>query len=94
LRSIEYGPTSAERRDDYFTSRGQWNLEEATRRALRSIERRGLITLGSYVFFREEINTGLSSVLGVSMDEIAWLAFYGLIVFLAVVTVVARWRWR
>jgi hypothetical protein len=33
-------------------------------------------------------------VQSVSVDEIAWLAFYGLIVLLAVVTVVAWWRWR
>jgi hypothetical protein len=28
----------------------QWNLEQTTRRALRSLERRGLVKLGSYYF--------------------------------------------
>jgi hypothetical protein len=31
---------------------------------------------------------------GIPLDEIAWLAFDGLIVFLAVVMLAAWWRWR
>jgi hypothetical protein len=33
-------------------------------------------------------------MLSVSVDQIGWLAFDGLIVFLAVVMVVVWWLWR
>jgi hypothetical protein len=50
-RAIDYGPTSSERDPDYSSSaRVQWNIEQATRRALRSLERRGLVELGRYCF--------------------------------------------
>ena len=49
-RAIDYGPTSAESDDDYETARVQWNIEQATRRSLRSLERRGLVELGRYCF--------------------------------------------
>jgi hypothetical protein len=35
---------------DYFTPRVQWNIEQATRRALRSLARRGLVELDTYSF--------------------------------------------
>ena len=40
----------AGRRANYFTARGAWNREQTVRRALRSLERRGLVTLDRYVF--------------------------------------------
>jgi hypothetical protein len=46
-RAIDYGPTSHE---DYDTARVQWNIEQATRRSLRSLERRGLVELGRCCF--------------------------------------------
>jgi hypothetical protein len=46
-RAIDYGPTDEE---VYFTARGQWNIEQALRRSLRSLERRGLVELGRYCF--------------------------------------------
>jgi hypothetical protein len=50
-RALDYGPTSAEGRgDDYYGPRHQWNIEQATRRALRSLERRGLVELATYSF--------------------------------------------
>jgi hypothetical protein len=47
---IDCGPTSAEGSPDYFSPRVQWNHEQSVRRALRSLERRGLVELGRYVF--------------------------------------------
>jgi len=49
-RILNYGPTDAEMRGDYMSPRVQWNIQQATRRALRSLERRGLVELGSYSF--------------------------------------------
>jgi hypothetical protein len=49
-RAIDYGPTSSERDHDYTSARVQWNIEQATRRALRSLERRGLVELDRYCF--------------------------------------------
>jgi hypothetical protein len=49
-RDLNYGPTGSEESVDYHSVRNQWNIEQATRRALRSLERRGLVTLGRYVF--------------------------------------------
>lgn len=53
-RNIDYGPSS---RDDVLFSdvpgeraRGEWNEEQGIRRALRSLERRGLVELGRYCF--------------------------------------------
>ena len=46
-KAVDYGPTSEE---DFDTPRVQWNVEQATRRALRSLERRGLVELGRYCF--------------------------------------------
>jgi hypothetical protein len=43
-------PTTHEGDDDYFGPKRQWNIEQATRRALRSLERRGLVELGCYSF--------------------------------------------
>jgi hypothetical protein len=49
-RDLDYGPTSSEEDDDYYDPRCQWNIEQVTRRALRSLERRGLVDLGQYSF--------------------------------------------
>jgi len=49
-RELDYGPTDE---TVFFTPRGQWNIEQATRRALRSLERRGLIKLGRYSFMAD-----------------------------------------
>ena len=57
-RDIDYGPTQAEGYADYDTPRWQWNKEQVVRRALRSLERRGLVELGSYVFHVEPIIDG------------------------------------
>jgi hypothetical protein len=49
-KDVDYGPTRLEGDADYSTARNQWNLEQSTRRALRSLERRGLVKLDRYVF--------------------------------------------
>lgn len=50
-RAIDYGATSSESDPDFCSSqRIQWNIEQSVRRALRSMERRGLVELGSYYF--------------------------------------------
>jgi hypothetical protein len=52
-RSIDYGAPGKNTDADWhasFTARGAWNREQAMRRALRSLERRGLVKLGSYAF--------------------------------------------
>jgi hypothetical protein len=50
-RAIDYGPTNSESDPDFPASaRIQWNLEQATRRSLRSLERRGLVKLGRHCF--------------------------------------------
>jgi hypothetical protein len=49
-RAIDYGPTSTESDDNYDTARVQWNIEQATRRSLRSLKRRGLVELGRCCF--------------------------------------------
>ncbi len=54
-RSIDRGP-GGEDREDYFTAHAEWNREQTVRRALRSLERRGLIKLGRYVFTAEPIS--------------------------------------
>jgi hypothetical protein len=48
-RDLDYGP-GGELRDDYYGARHQWNIEQAKRRALRNLERRGLVELGAYSF--------------------------------------------
>jgi hypothetical protein len=59
-RAVDYGPTSAEDEPDYSTSaRIQWNLEQATRRSLRSLERRGLVKLGRYCFWPHAESGGM-----------------------------------
>ena len=51
-RAIDYGPTNSESDPDFSSSaRIQWNIEQATRRSLRSLERRGLVELGRYCFW-------------------------------------------
>lgn len=47
-RDIDYGP--GWELEDWFGQRVQWNIEQSKRRALRSLEQRGLVTLGRYVF--------------------------------------------
>jgi hypothetical protein len=47
---VDYGPTSHEVSDDNFGSKHQRNLEQATRRALRGLEKRGLVRLDRYPF--------------------------------------------
>jgi hypothetical protein len=61
-KDIDYGPTTHERPGDtvFFTARGQWNIEQALRRALRSLEQRGLVTLDRYVFRAEPVQGLLS----------------------------------
>jgi hypothetical protein len=49
-RDLDYGPTNHESTDAFLEPRVQWNLEQATRRALRSLEARGLVELGTYSF--------------------------------------------
>jgi len=49
-KDVNYGPTSAEMDGDYFGARAQWNLEQSVRRALRSLEMRGLVKLDRYCF--------------------------------------------
>ena len=66
--SIDYGDTHTEEYD-CFTARGRWNLEQATRRALRSLERRGLVFLDRYVFRPEPIITNGN---GWGSPEIVW----------------------
>jgi hypothetical protein len=48
-RELDYGPTSG--KHDYFSPQGQWNIEQATRRALRNLEQRGFVELATYSFF-------------------------------------------
>jgi hypothetical protein len=58
-RVLNYGPTHAEGREDYNTARWQWNYEQVVRRALSSLERRGLVTLGRHAFyFNGEVASG------------------------------------
>jgi hypothetical protein len=50
-RNLDYGPTEHEEDWDHFDSpECQWNIEQATRRALRSLEKRGLVRLGTRSF--------------------------------------------
>jgi hypothetical protein len=49
-RAIDYGPTSSEDDDFPSSARIHWNIEQATRRSLRSLERRGLVELGRCCF--------------------------------------------
>ena len=49
-RSIDRGPGGEG--PDYFTPRAAWNREQVTRRALRSLERRGLVLARLFLFFR------------------------------------------
>jgi hypothetical protein len=47
-RELDFGPM---KNDEVLnTSKGQWNIEQSTRRALRNLEQRGLIELGQYSF--------------------------------------------
>ena len=48
-RALDYGPPQS----DHTAPKGRWNIEQATRRALRNLEKRGLVDLGRYVFFPE-----------------------------------------
>ena len=64
-RAIDYGPTS-EGDDDYETARVRWNIEQATRRSLRSLERRGLVKLGRYGF------QPLADIGGMGVPQILW----------------------
>lgn len=66
-RHINYGPTSNEGKPDYFSARKQWNLEQAMRRALRSLEQRGLVELGRYVF------QPYADVVGLGGPSIIWV---------------------
>ena len=62
-RDIDNGP-GGEDDPDYFSARVSWNREQTMRRALRSLERRGLVELGRYVFAPEPINwTGSTSII-------------------------------
>src|SRR4051794_16959248 len=56
-RSIDRG--SGGECPDYFTPRAAWNREQVTRRALRSLERRGLVTLDRYLFCYEPFTDGM-----------------------------------
>jgi len=52
-QELDYGPTQHETGEydsEHDTPRVQWNIEQAQRRALRSLERRGLVDLGQYAF--------------------------------------------
>jgi hypothetical protein len=49
-KDVDYGPTDSEGEADYQSARVQWNLEQSVRRALRSLERRGLVKLNRYCF--------------------------------------------
>ena len=50
-RDIDQGHTGTqESAPDYFGARASWNREQTLRRALKSLERRGLVELGRYVF--------------------------------------------
>jgi hypothetical protein len=46
---LDYGPSKHEGDDDYFSPRRQWNVDQAKRRALRSLEKRGLIERATYL---------------------------------------------
>ena len=50
-RDIDHGPTDEKA---YFTPSGQRNIEQTKRRALRLLERRGLVALGRYVFHPDD----------------------------------------
>jgi hypothetical protein len=56
-RDIDDGPRDE---SDYLNARAAWNREQTMRRALRSLERRGLVELGRYVFFPEPVERHLS----------------------------------
>ena len=58
---IDYGPTSSESDDDFDSPRVQWNIEQSTRRSLRSMERRGLVELERYCFFPEPTWNGMTT---------------------------------
>jgi hypothetical protein len=47
--ALDYGPFH-EGDEDYSSARVQWNLEQAQRRALRSMAERGLVDLATYSF--------------------------------------------
>jgi hypothetical protein len=66
-RDIDDGP----RFDDIdIDARVAWNREQTLRRSLRSLERRGLVALGRYVFFPEPIITAFGNT------SIVWTATY------------------
>jgi hypothetical protein len=49
-RAIDPGPPTVDH-GDVLSPRVQWNIEQSIRRSLRSLERRGLVELGSYSFW-------------------------------------------
>jgi hypothetical protein len=50
-RAIDHGSTSAGANDDHQSARAQWNVEQAVRRSLRSLQGRGLVKLGRCCFY-------------------------------------------
>jgi hypothetical protein len=57
-RELDYGPTRHEGTGEFYEKRTQWNIEQAQRRALRGLERRGLVELGQYSFVEETTMSG------------------------------------
>jgi hypothetical protein len=59
-RAVSYEAAAAFKLEDFVTPPAQreWNIEQSQRRALKSLERRGLITLGSYYFSPYAEETG------------------------------------
>jgi hypothetical protein len=51
-RAIDYGPSTASENASGTPDEGRaaWNIEQALRRSLRTLEQRGLVTLGRYCF--------------------------------------------
>jgi hypothetical protein len=52
-KELDYRPSKSELPEVVDRQKGQWNIEQATRRALRNLEKRGLVELGPYAFMQE-----------------------------------------
>jgi hypothetical protein len=49
-RELDYGLPVNDSHEKTDTPKGQWNIEQAMRRSLRSLKQRGLVDLGRYAF--------------------------------------------
>ena len=49
-RELDYEAAGHHHEDSFYNPSVKWNIEQSTRRALRSLEKRGLVELGRWVF--------------------------------------------